>query len=55
MILFTDQTTNLVKDGFSRLRPCHDPFLSDITRLVKEFVWWLYMDIFQHMLQTHLL
>ena len=31
MILFTDQTTNLFKDGFSRLRPCHDPFVFDIS------------------------
>ncbi|MBR99689.1 MAG: phosphatase PAP2 family protein [Flavobacteriaceae bacterium] len=42
MILFTDQTTNLVKDSFSRLRPCHDPFLSDITRLVKDSCGGLY-------------
>tara|TARA_B100001540_G_C15749510_1_gene616245 strand:+ start:106 stop:675 length:570 start_codon:yes stop_codon:yes gene_type:complete len=42
MILFTDQTTNLFKDGFSRLRPCHDPFVSDITRLVKESCGGLY-------------
>tara|TARA_Y100000746_G_scaffold69037_1_gene57561 strand:- start:716 stop:1285 length:570 start_codon:yes stop_codon:yes gene_type:complete len=42
MILFTDQTTNLFKDGFSRLRPCHDPFVSDISRLVKESCGALY-------------
>jgi len=42
MIIFTDQTTNLFKDGFSRLRPCHDPFVSDIARLVKESCGGLY-------------
>ena len=42
MVLFTDQTTNLFKDGFSRLRPCHDPFVSDISRLVKESCGGLY-------------
>ena len=42
MVLFTDQTTNLFKDGFSRLRPCHDPFVYDISRLVKESCGALY-------------
>ncbi|MGB2252809.1 MAG: phosphatase PAP2 family protein, partial [Flavobacteriaceae bacterium] len=27
MILVTDQGTNLFKNGFERLRPCHDPYL----------------------------
>ena len=42
MILFTDQTTNLFKDGFSRLRPCHDQFISDMVRLVKSSCGGLY-------------
>ena len=35
MILVTDQGTNLFKNGFERLRPCHDPYLREILRLVK--------------------
>jgi len=35
MILVTDQTTNLFKDGFQRLRPCHEPLLEGMVRLVK--------------------
>ena len=42
MIFFTDQTTNLFKEGISRLRPCHDPFLSDMVRLVKSSCGGLY-------------
>ncbi|MBJ7879280.1 phosphatase PAP2 family protein [Gelidibacter salicanalis] len=35
MILVTDQVTNLFKDGFHRLRPCHLAELIDGMRLVK--------------------
>ncbi|TDU34372.1 undecaprenyl-diphosphatase [Gelidibacter sediminis] len=35
MILVTDQTTNLFKNGFHRLRPCHLAELIDGMRLVK--------------------
>ena len=35
LITFTDQVTNLFKDGFKRLRPCHEAELTDIMRLVK--------------------
>lgn len=35
IILITDQVTNLFKYGFQRLRPCHDPFLDGMVRLVK--------------------
>ena len=35
MILVTDQTTNLFKYGFQRLRPCHEPLLEGMVRLVK--------------------
>lgn len=35
LILVTDQTTNLFKDGFLRLRPCHLAELIDGMRLVK--------------------
>ena len=35
MILITDQTTNLFKNGFLRLRPCHLAELIDGMRLVK--------------------
>ena len=35
LITFTDQVTNLFKDGFKRLRPCHEAELADIMRRVK--------------------
>lgn len=35
MILVTDQVTNLFKNGFHRLRPCHLAELTDSMRLVK--------------------
>jgi undecaprenyl-diphosphatase len=35
LILFTDQGTNLFKDTFQRLRPCHEPKLEGLVRLVK--------------------
>ena len=36
MITITDQTANLFKDSFQRLRPCYNEFLIDSVRLVKE-------------------
>lgn len=38
LILFTDQTTNLFKNYFQRLRPCNDPDLINIMRKVKDSV-----------------
>ena len=35
MISFTDQVTNLFKDGFERLRPCYTEDLQGLMRLVK--------------------
>lgn len=35
MIVFTDQITNLFKDGFQRLRPCYDEETKNLLRLVK--------------------
>lgn len=35
LILITDQTTNLAKFSFARLRPCYDPDLQTFVRLVK--------------------
>ena len=35
LILLTDQITNLFKNGFERLRPCHEPKLTGMVRLVK--------------------
>ncbi len=35
MITFTDQVTNLFKDGFERLRPCYTEDVKDLMRLVK--------------------
>ena len=35
MIVFTDQITNLFKDGFERLRPCYDEDTRSLMRLVR--------------------
>lgn len=35
LILASDQTSNLFKYGFKRLRPCHDETISHFVRLVK--------------------
>jgi undecaprenyl-diphosphatase len=35
LVLVTDQVTNLFKYGFQRLRPCHEPLLEGLVRLVK--------------------
>jgi undecaprenyl-diphosphatase len=35
LITFTDQVTNLFKNHFRRLRPCNDPEINSIIRLVK--------------------
>lgn len=37
MITCTDQMSNFFKYGIKRLRPCHDPEISDIMRLVKSY------------------
>ena len=42
MILVTDQGTNLFKNGFERLRPCHDPSLREMLMLVKSTCGGLY-------------
>jgi undecaprenyl-diphosphatase len=36
LVTFTDQTTNLFKNEFQRLRPCNDPDLKPIIRIVQE-------------------
>lgn len=36
LILITDQSTNGAKYFFARLRPCHDPSIGPLVRLVKE-------------------
>lgn len=35
MITFTDQVTNLFKNGFQRLRPCSNPEINSIIRVVQ--------------------
>ncbi len=35
LIAFTDQFTNLIKNHFQRLRPCKDPQINGIIRIVK--------------------
>lgn len=42
LILITDQVTNLFKYGFERLRPCHEPALAGMVRLVKASCGGLY-------------
>jgi undecaprenyl-diphosphatase len=36
LITLSDQTSNLFKYGFKRLRPCHDESISNLIRLVKD-------------------
>ncbi|HEY4629271.1 MAG TPA: phosphatase PAP2 family protein [Flavobacterium sp.] len=36
LITITDQTTNLFKNGFHRLRPCNDPEINTFIRVVKK-------------------
>ncbi|WP_047547879.1 phosphatase PAP2 family protein [Psychroserpens sp. Hel_I_66] len=36
MITFTDQVTNLFKDGFMRLRPCYEDGVAEVMRLVRK-------------------
>lgn len=36
LVTFTDQTANLFKYGFKRLRPCNDPEINSIIRIVKD-------------------
>ncbi len=36
MILISDQSANIFKDSFQRLRPCYDESIKDSVRLVKE-------------------
>lgn len=35
LVTFTDQTANIFKHGVQRLRPCNDPDIKDIIRIVK--------------------
>lgn len=35
LIAFSDQVTNLFKNGFQRLRPCNNPEIKDIIRVVQ--------------------
>ena len=36
MILISDQSANIFKDSFQRLRPCYDELVKDSVRLVKD-------------------
>ena len=36
MILISDQSANIFKDSFQRLRPCNDELIKDSVRLIKE-------------------
>ena len=36
MILISDQSANIFKDSFQRLRPCYDELIKDSVRLVKD-------------------
>ena len=36
MIIISDQSANIFKDSFQRLRPCYDELIKDSVRLVKE-------------------
>jgi undecaprenyl-diphosphatase len=36
LLIITDQTTNLFKNGFQRLRPCNNPGINTFIRVVKK-------------------
>lgn len=42
LITFTDQVTNVFKDGFMRPRPCHNDKLTAVMRLVKSYCGYPY-------------
>ena len=48
LITISDQTSNLFKYGFKRLRPCHDESLINLMRLVKERCGGLYSYFSAH-------
>lgn len=48
LITISDQTSNLFKYGFKRLRPCHDQNISHLIRLVKSNCGGLYSFFSAH-------
>ena len=48
LILISDQTSNLFKNFFERLRPCHDEQISSYMRLVKDSCGGLYSFFSAH-------
>ena len=48
LIAVSDQTSNLFKYGFKRLRPCHDEHIAHLIRLVKERCGGLYSYFSAH-------
>ena len=52
MIVFTDQSSNFFKEFFERLRPCHNPELIEIIRIVKDGCGGLYGFFSAHAANT---
>ena len=52
MIVFTDQSSNFFKEFFERLRPCHNPELIEIIRIVKDGCGGLYWFFSAHAANT---
>jgi undecaprenyl-diphosphatase len=52
LIAATDQTSNLFKYGFERLRPCHNPEIQELVRLVKARCGGLYAFFSGHASNT---
>lgn len=48
LITLSDQTSNLFKYGFKRLRPCHDDSISHLVRLLKSSCGGLYSFFSAH-------
>ena len=48
LITISDQTSNLFKYGFKRLRPCHDEYVLHLIRLVKESCGGMYAYFSAH-------
>ncbi len=48
LILITDQTANIFKYGFERLRPCHNPEIKDLVRITERGCGGLYSYFSAH-------
>lgn len=52
LVTFTDQATNLIKNYFERLRPCHEPSLAGLVHTVRGKCGGLYGFVSAHAANT---